>query len=101
LATFYGLVSYTVGITLLMSMAGIRVGRRFFRHRAGRTSAQKERETPQPMDQLALEAHQAVNLVPERRAPRPFTTDEDDVSIQFDDIMMRVLRQNHSNNPFY
>jgi hypothetical protein len=40
-SAFYGIVSYAVGVSLILSLAGIKVGRRFFRRRSGRASTQK------------------------------------------------------------
>jgi hypothetical protein len=41
LSTYYGIVSYAVGVSLIISLAGIKVGRSFFRRRSGRTPTQK------------------------------------------------------------
>jgi hypothetical protein len=40
LSTFYGIVSYAVGVSLILTISGIKLGRRFFLHRrhSGRRS---------------------------------------------------------------
>jgi hypothetical protein len=93
---FYGLLSYALGLTVVLSLAGIRVGRRIFRRRSGHAS---QETGPPPEQQLALEGGQLLDLVPERRAP-PIRDPE---SVPFQEIMMSVLgsRQNRVNNPFY
>ncbi len=77
---FYGIVSYAVGVSLILSMLGIRVGRRFFRRRrSGRTSAQEESAPPDQQQQKQLAAlwgGQAVDLATERRVPPIFEQDE-------------------------
>jgi hypothetical protein len=69
--TFYGIISYAVGVTAILGMFGIKVGRRFFRKRADHPSSQETAER-QPAAMLALESAQAVvDLATERRAPPP------------------------------
>jgi hypothetical protein len=93
---FYGLLSYALGLTVVLSLAGIRVGRRIYRRHSGHAS---QETGPLPEQQLALEGGQLLDLVPERRAP-PIRDPE---SVPFQEIMMSVLgsRQNRVNNPFY
>jgi hypothetical protein len=94
--TFYGIISYAVGVTAILGMFGINVGRRFFRKRADHPSSQETAER-QPAAMLALESAQAVvDLATERRAPPPPTRCQEEEL--FEDVMMRVLRQNR--NPF-
>jgi hypothetical protein len=93
---FYGLVSYAIGITVIMSLAGIKVGRRFYRHRSRHSSANRPstEEEPAPSQQIALDM---VDLMPETRAPPT----RDPTEVPFEDVMASILRGNRSINPFY
>jgi hypothetical protein len=104
--SFYGLISYTVGVTAILSLFGIRVGRRFFRNRSVRSSSQETTESPlettesPPTPQHVLESRlAAIDLAPQRRGQPPTTICQEDE--QFENIMMRVLREGRSTNPFY
>ncbi len=94
-SAFYGLVSYTILTTALLSMFGVKVGFRRYR-RSGRSGhsdrSSTEEGSEQPQTQLrALEGNQLVDLVTERRAQVPF-----------EEIMSNILRgRNMANNPFY
>jgi hypothetical protein len=95
---FYGLVSYAIGITAILSMAGIKVGRRFYRHRSKHSSAGRpstEEETA-PSQQIALDMV-SVDLMPERRAPPTI----DPTEVPFEEVMGSILRGSRSVNPFY
>ena len=103
-SAFYGLVSYTILTTALLSMFGVKVGFRRYR-RSGRSghsarSSTEEEGSDQPQTQLrALEGIQLVDLATERRAP-PARENSDQVP--FEEIMSNILRgRNMANNPFY
>ena len=102
-SAFYGLVSYTILTTALLSMFGVKVGFRRYR-RSGRSGhsgrSSTEEGSEQPQTQLrALEGNQLVNLVTERRAP---PTRENSDQVPFEEIMSNILRgRNMANNPFY
>ena len=77
----------------MLSLFGIRVGKRFFyRRRSGRIPSG---ENTAPMPFPALEGGQGIDLVPERRAPPESFAEE-----PFGDIMMRVLGRSQNTNPF-
>jgi hypothetical protein len=102
-SAFYGLVSYTILTTALLSMFGVKVGFRHYRRsgrsvHSGRSSTEEGSE--QPQTQLrALEGNQLVDLVTERRAP---PTRENSDQVPFEEIMSNILRgRNMANNPFY
>ena len=80
IASFYGIVSYAVGVSLILSVAGIKSGRRFFhlfnnRHAARHADQQivengddervNHRRRPPPRDQdpldLMMEGMESVN----------------------------------------
>jgi hypothetical protein len=94
-SAFYGMVAYTVTVTVLLSLFGIRVGKRFFNRRC-RSGRIPSRENAAPMPLPALEGGQEIDLVPERRAPPDLLQEE-----PFEDIMMRVLGSSRNTNPFY
>jgi hypothetical protein len=71
LSAFYGLVSYAIGITLIMGLTGIKIGRRFFRHRSERANRMTVSPPQLPVIEAQLPAIEPVDLVPERRAPPP------------------------------
>ena len=102
-SAFYGLVSYTILTTALLSMFGVKVGFRRYR-RSGRSGhsarSSTEEGSEQPQTQLqALEGYQLVDLVTERRAP---PTRENSDQVPFEEIMSNILRgRNMANNPFY
>jgi hypothetical protein len=102
-SAFYGLVSYTILTTALLSMFGVKVGFRHYR-RSGRSGhsgrSSTEEGSEQPQAQLrALEGNQLVDLVTERRAP---PTRENSDQVPFEEIMSNILRgRNMANNPFY
>ncbi len=102
-SAFYGLVSYTILTTALLSMFGVKVGFRRCR-RSGRSGhsgrSSTEEGSEQPQAQLrALEGNQLVDLVTERRAP---PTRENSDQVPFEEIMSNILRgQNMTNNPFF
>jgi hypothetical protein len=69
LQTYYGIVSYAVGVSLILTISGIKSGRRFFLHRrhSGRRSAghvlgydranhhpPREQQEQEPLDQQEL-----------------------------------------------
>ena len=67
LQTYYGIVSYAVGVSLILSIAGIKSGRRFFLHRRHsghrsvghilgyeRANHRPPRQQPEPQDQQEL-----------------------------------------------
>jgi hypothetical protein len=102
-SAFYGLVSYTILTTALLSMFGVKVGFRRYRRsgcsgHSGRSSTEEGSEQPQAQLR-ALEGNQLVNLVTERRAP---PTRENSDQVPFEEIMSNILRgRNMANNPFY
>jgi hypothetical protein len=102
-SAFYGLVSYTILTTALLSMFGVKVGFRRYRcsGRSGHSARSSTEEgSEQPQTQLrALEGIQLVDLATERRAP---PTRENSDQVPFEEIMSNILRgRNMANNPFY
>ena len=86
------MVAYTVTVTAVLSLFGIRFGKRFINKRRSVRIPSRE-----PMPFPALEGGQELDLVPERRAPPDHLEDEP----PFGDIMMRVLGASRHTNPFY
>jgi hypothetical protein len=99
---FYGMVTYVVVTTLLLSFEGVRVVRgRVRRHRSGRSPNE---EVMTPSQQLpAMESIELADLVPERRAPPSGIASEVPFEVPYEDLLMRVLRGGPAvnNNPFH
>ncbi len=115
-SVLYGMVSYCVITTLMLSMAGIKVARRLYSRHA-RSSEQQQASvptpgptpvpTPVPTGQEAI-LPALIDLVPEQLALQCQDQDQDrqvirnsDLEVPFQLIMSNILRsQNRVNNPF-
>ena len=85
LQTYYGIVSYAVGVSLILSIAGIKSGRRFFllhRRHSGRRSAGyvlghdgRANHHPPPQEQEPLDGQELVDLAGGLNLAHQYLTD--------------------------
>jgi hypothetical protein len=85
LQTYYGIVSYAVGVSLILSIAGIKSGRRFFlhRHHSGRRSAgyvlghdERANHHPPLQEQEPLDGQELVDLAGGLNLARRYLTED-------------------------
>jgi hypothetical protein len=86
LPTYYGIVSYAVGVSLILSIAGIKSGRRFFllhRRHSGRRSAGyvlghdgRANHHPPPQEQEPLDGQELVDLAGGLDLARRYLTED-------------------------
>ena len=119
LETFYGIVSYAVGVSLILSLVGVKVGRSFFRRRRSASpSSQQQKENEELPSELPALEEDRVTVATERQTPPPssLTRGQGEEPFQdmsrvtrgqgeepFQDIMSRVLHGGQNRawlNPF-